>query len=409
MLGPGPKPVVVAVIDTGVDWSHRDFHPRSFWQNAAEVPDNGKDDDGDGRVDDVLGWDFFENTNLPWDHDGHGTLVAGILAAQHGNRSGIAGVNPHARIMILKAVNNFGHSRASYLAEALAYAADHGARIANLSVGGQGLTGIEKAAVAYARKKGVLIVVAAGNEGKSLEEYGIATEPGVLVVASTGPDDARLAFSNWGPQVSIAAPGLDVLSLRARRTDTMRGVAGIDYVPGSSYVGKDERYYRASGTSFSAPIVAGIASLLLSRNPALTAEDVTRILLHSARDAGVPGVDQHTGYGIVDARAALAADPRFFVEARITGVRVVGGGSAVEVLGTADADRLAGARLEVGAGDSPASWSRAGAPIASRVAGGVLGTIPAAQIPAGKTATLRLVVEHAGGRTREARFALELE
>jgi subtilisin family serine protease len=410
MLGTSPQPVVVAVIDTGLDWNHLDFHPSCLWHNPKEIAGNGKDDDGDGRIDDVIGWDFLENTGVPWDHDGHGTLVAGIIAAQHGNGNGIAGINPYARLMVLKAVNNFGHSRASYLAEALQYAADHGARIANLSVGGKGLTEIERAAVADAQNRGVLVVAAAGNDGKSLDGYGVASLPGVIVVASTDPNDEWLGFSNWGSQVSLAAPGLEVLSLRARRTDTMRGMPGIDYVAGSAYVGKDRRYYRASGTSFSAPIVSGIASLLLSKNPSLTSEDVSRILLHSARDAGTPGVDQHTGYGIVDARSALGADPRFFVEARITEVRAVTTptGAGVEVYGAADADRFARARLEVGAGKEPASWLP-GPSVSTRVSNGLLGTIPASALSGGSHFTLRLVVEHAGGRTREARFALELE
>jgi subtilisin family serine protease len=314
--------------------------------------------------------------------------------------------------MVLKAVNNFGHTRASYLAQALRYAADHGARIANVSVGGPGLTSIERAAVDYAVARGVLIVAAAGNDGRKLDQpYGLASLDGVLVVGATGPDDRRLAFSNWGSTIGIAAPGLDVLSLRARRTDTMRLLPGLDYVPGSAYVGRDKRYYRATGTSFAAPIVSGIASLLLSRDPKLTRADLTRIVLHSARDVGFPGVDQHTGYGVVDARAALAADPRFFVEARIDGVRVVAGanGPAVEVLGTADAERFGSARLEVGAGDDPQSWSAAGAPRRDAVRGGVVGTIPGSALTGAAHWTLRLIAEHENGRRREARFALDLE
>jgi len=412
LLGPRPAPVIVAVIDTGLDWNHLDLHADSLWRNPREVPGNGRDDDGDGHVDDVIGWDFLEDTNRPWDHDGHGTLVAGVLAAQHGNRHGIAGINPWARLMVLKAVNDFGHTRASYLAAALRYAADHGARIANLSVGGRGLTSIETAAVDYALARGVLIVAAAGNDGRKLDEpYGVTSLDGVLVVGASGPDDRRLPFSNWGPQIDLTAPGLDVLSLRARRTDTMRLLPGLDYVAGSAYVGRDKRYYRATGTSFAAPIVSGVASLVLSRNPALTREELTRILLHSARDVGFPGVDQHSGYGLVDARAALTADPRFFLEARIDGVRVVaaGGGPAVEVRGTADGDRLARARLEIGAGDDPQSWTAPVEPLDGAVRGGVLGTIPGTALSGATRWTLRLIAEHESGRRREARFELDLE
>ena len=162
--------------------------------------------------------------------------------------------------MILKAVNNFGHTRTSYVAQAITYAADNGARVINLSVGDKGTTKVLQAAIDYAYSKGVVIVVAAGNEGVELKDYGIAGSDKVLTVATTGFEDQRAVFSNWG-NVSVAAPGLDILSLRARRTDTMLGMEGVKYTAGAAYVGEDKRYYRASGTSFSAPIVAGLASL----------------------------------------------------------------------------------------------------------------------------------------------------
>ncbi len=410
-LGRSPSPVLVAVIDTGLDWRHLDLHSRSLWRNPREIAGNKLDDDRNGYVDDVIGWDFIGRSDRPWDIDGHGTLVAGIIAAQHGNNHGIAGVNPYAQLMVLKAVNDFGRTRASFLAEALVYAADNGARIVNLSVGGPQTTSAERAAVAYATKRGVLIVVAAGNEGKALTDYGIASLPGVIVVSATGPDDARLGFSNFGPQIAIAAPGLDVLSLRARRTDTMRTLSGIDYRPGSAYVGRDKRYYRATGTSFSAPLVTGIASLLWSQRPELTREQVTRMLLNSARDVGVPGVDQHTGYGVVDARAALAADPEQFIEARIDGVRAVEGpnGVTVEVTGAAAADQFVTATLEIGVGDNPQQWLAPAAPLSRPVSTGVLGSIPASAFSGATRWTLRIVVRHQSGRSREARFALTLE
>src|SRR5690606_21674698 len=197
-LGADPREVVVAVIDSGLDWNHADFDWQSIWNNPDEIPDNGVDDDGNGYVDDVIGWDFLGQNNKPWDHDGHGTLTAGIIAADSDNGVGIAGINPHARIMVLKALNAFGNSRASFIAHAIRYAADNGARVVNLSVGGPGLTGIERDAVAYARSKGVLIVAASGNDGIEITDYGIAASDQVLTVAATGLDDEHPNFSNWG-------------------------------------------------------------------------------------------------------------------------------------------------------------------------------------------------------------------
>ena len=154
-------------------------------------------------------------------------------------------------------------------------------------------------------------------------------------------------FSNWG-KVSVAAPGLDILSLRARRTDTMLGIEGVKYNAGAAYVGEDKRYYRASGTSFSAPMVSGLASLMIANDPSLTNRQVMAIIKSTARDVGTPGVDQYTGYGIIDAAAALKAPKDYLLAAGIDRVEVVqaGGKVAVRVRGTADANALKSARIE---------------------------------------------------------------
>jgi subtilisin family serine protease len=309
------KPVVVALIDTGLDWYHRNVDWENIWRNPKEIADNSVDDDKNRYVDDVIGWDFFEQHNKPWDYDGHGTFIAGLIAGSWKDKDGIAGINPFARLMILKAVNNFGHTRASYLAQAIAYAADNGARVINLSVGDKGTVKVLQAAVDYAYSKGVVIVVAAGNEGVELKDYGIAGSDKVLTVATTGFEDQRVVFSNWG-NVSVAAPGLDILSLRARRTDMMLGMEGVKYTAGAANVGEDKRYYRASGTSFSAPMVAGLASLMIANDPSLTNRQVMNIIKSTARDVGTPGVDQFTGYGIIDARAALKAPKDYFLGSR---------------------------------------------------------------------------------------------
>jgi subtilisin family serine protease len=408
LLGTTPQPVIVAVIDTGLDWNHLDFDWASLWRNPREKPDNGQDDDGNGYVDDVIGWDFIANGNRPWDHDGHGTLVAGIIAAAGNNKTGIAGINPHARIMVLKALNAFGQTRASFIAKALTYAADNGARIANLSVGGKNLTEIEKAAIAYARSKGVLVVVAAGNEGVEVKGFGPAGADDVVTVAATNLDDSHPAFSNWGPEIDLAAPGVDILSLRARRTDTVLGVPGVDYKAGSAYVGKDKRYYRVSGTSFAAPFVAGVASLVLSKNPALTVEQLETVLKNSAEDVQVPGLDQFSGAGMVHAGRALSLDPSFAIEAAITGVEVVqlSGKPAVQVLGSATADAFAEARLELGEGEKPTKFKTVAQKVPA-VAAGPLAVIPADAFRGVRLWTIRLVVSHRNGETREARYLLD--
>jgi subtilisin family serine protease len=397
------EPVVVALIDTGLDWNHKNIDQKNIWHNpnpgAATARYRG----------DVIGWDFFDNDNKPFDYDGHGTMLAGIIAGSWKDKDGIAGINPFARLMVLKAVNNFGHTRASFIAEAIVYAADHGARVINLSVGDQRINKAEQAALDYAFNKDVVIVVAAGNEGVNVKDYGIAASDKVLTVGSTGFDDQRAVFSNWG-KISVVAPGLDVLGLRARRTDLMLGITGVKYVAGAAVVGPDKRYYRASGTSFSAPMVSGLASLMIAKDPSLTNRQVMNIIKSTARDVGTPGVDQFTGYGLIDARAALKAPKDYVLFAGISRVEVVqkAGQPAVRVHGTADANALKGAFLEVGAGDDPAKWTRIGPAQKSGGADGVLGDIPSAALKGAKQWQIRIIVEHNGGATREARFKLSL-
>ena len=404
------SPVVVAVIDTGIDWYHPDLPGKALWKNPAEIPDNGIDDDGNGYVDDVMGWDFVHNDNRPWDNDGHGTFVAGVIAAGQNNDTGIAGINPDAQIMVLKALDTFGQGYASMVAEAITYAVDNGARIINLSLGGKGITEIEKLAISHARSNGVIVVVAAGNAGSSLKDYAPAGLQDVITVSATDRNDKRAGFSNWGPAVDIAAPGVDVLSLRARDTDLLAHIPGVKYIPDQGIVGEDRAYFRASGTSFAAPIVSGTLSLMLSRNPALNREQATRMLLNAARDIDTPGIDNFTGYGLLDAQKALAADPDYFIESRILGVKVVRIGKKVslQINGIADADLFKQAKLQLGRGAKPKKWLRLKKPIVQQKADGVLMVLPAAIFAKTKIWVLRLIVEHEDGSKRISNFQLKL-
>jgi subtilisin family serine protease len=396
------RPVVVAVVDTGLDRNHPDIDPSQLWRNPREKPGNGIDDDENGFVDDVIGWNFVGSDPAPWDHDGHGTLVAGVIAARW-NDAGIAGINPFARIMVLKAVDDFAHPRASSVAQAIRYAADNGARVVDVSVSA---TDAERDAIEYASAKGALIVVAAGDEAREVGARGPAGLGSVLTVTSTMRDDERAPFASWGRAVDLAAPGFDVLSLRARDTDPRRDLPGSSDEPASACVGADRRLCRASGTSLSAAIVTATASLVMASRPILSAADVKRMLLHSAHDLGTPGLDPYTGYGLLDARAALGADARFFVEAAIERVAVAG--DALRVLGRADANAFDEAGIELGAGEKPERWKSVVAKIKRPVRGDVLGSFPTRELAGQKVWMLRLRVHHKGGWVREARFRLSL-
>lgn len=404
------NPIVVAVIDSGLDWNHLDISQDNIWRNPKEIPDNGKDDDNNGYVDDVIGWNFMNNNNKPWDEDGHGTFVTGVIAAATNNGRGIAGINHGAKVMVLKALNTFGHTRASFVSEALFYAANNGARVINISVGGPRLTRTEQEAIDYAHSKGAVIVVASGNGAVDTADYSPSGLKNVIAVSTTDEKDKRAGFSNWGQGIALAAPGMDVLSLRARRTDLMLGIPGIKYSPRLAYVGKDTRYYRASGSSFSAPIVSATASLIFAKNPKLTNTQVERMLLQSARDVEVPGWDQYTGFGLLDARAALQADPEYYLLAQIQKVQPVQEKGAVylEVLGSVEGSDFSGAAIDVGLGERPEKWEEA-VKVGQPVREGRLGLVPATKLNKVGKWTVRLQAMDKKGRLRESRASVDIE
>jgi hypothetical protein len=401
-------PVLVAVVDSGIDPTHPDL-AGALWANPKEIPGNGADDDGNGFVDDVFGWNFINGSNNTWDNNGHGTFVAGIIAARTHDAIGIAGVNPWARILPVKVTDFHNKGDHLHLAAGIYYAAQAGARVINVSIGGKRLTLGEQYAIDFAVRKGALVVVAAGNEGVDTSTFSPAGAAGAITVAATDADDKRAGFSNFGAKVDIAAPGVDILSLRARQTDLM-ALYDKDYKAGANIVGDDRLYYRLSGTSFAAPYVSGVASLLFAIDPSLKPEQVKRIILQSARDIDVPGHDQFTGYGLLDARAALKADPNFFVDARISGAAAARHDGQVVIVpsGTAAADRLKRAWIEVGKGKDPTEWVKASDDVDKPVEAGQLALVPVRHFSGPGLWTIRLVVEHANGTRREARHELNL-
>ena len=259
----------------------------------------------------------------------------------------------------------------------------------------------------------MLVVVAAGNKGLDTKGVEAANQPGTLTVAATLPNDRRAGFANWGQEVDVAAPGVDVLSLRARGTDLNRFVAEDPkkVKPREAVVGKDKRYYRAAGTSFSAPLVSGLASLIWAKHPKLTASQVARMISQSARDIEVPGWDQFTGYGLVDARGALTADPNWYLVGKIQALRGVqeAGQPVVEVAGTVDGSSLAGYEVQVGKGKKPKDWRTVAKKPGRKISSGVVALLKPADFGAPGTWTVRLVVRDRGGRTREARAVITLQ
>ncbi|MED4754643.1 S8 family serine peptidase [Brevibacillus choshinensis] len=267
----GDAGVTVAVIDTGVDYTHPDLK---------------------GRVDTANDYDYVNNDRDAKDDEGHGTHVAGIIAAKL-NSHGIAGVagDRNVKILALKALDRDGEGNMYDVATAIMDAADLGADVINLSLGAELEDGVESAprtitdAVQYAINKGSLVVAAAGNDAANADRYIPASIPGVVTVSAVGTDLRLATFSNYGSSVDLAAPGVDILST----------------YPGG-------RYAYMSGTSQATPFVSGVAALLKASEPALSVNELTNRLLNTAADLGKTGRDNQYGYGLVNASRAIQSD-----------------------------------------------------------------------------------------------------
>ena len=259
----GTGQTVVAVIDTGVDYNHDDLRA-NIWVNSGEIAGNGLDDDGNGYIDDLHGYDFANNDSNPMDDNGHGTHVSGTIGAVGDNGLGVVGVNWHTKIMALKFLDESGSGYLSNAIRALDYAVANGARLSNNSWGGGGYEATLGMAIARASSVGHIFVAAAGNSASNNDVT--ASYPAsyayenVVAVAATDQNDNLASFSNYGAStVDIAAPGVSIYST----------------LPGNSYGSY-------SGTSMATPQVAGALSLYLDANPSATASQAITALYQSA-------------------------------------------------------------------------------------------------------------------------------
>ncbi|MEG4845615.1 S8 family serine peptidase [Microcoleus sp. F10-C6] len=262
----GSSNVVVAVIDSGVDYNHEDL-AANIWNNSGEIAGNGIDDDGNGYRDDVRGYDFSNNDSNPMDDNGHGSHVAGTIGAVGNNNLGVAGVNHTVRIMPLKFLSASGTGSVANSARAIRYATDKGADVINYSAGGYAPSGfdplsdVEYDAISDANDAGVLFIAAAGNESNNNDSNPVYPAnfnlPNVISVAATDRNDLLASFSNFGSvTVDLGAPGVDILSS----------------IPGNAY-GLN------SGTSMASPHVAGAAAVLLAQDPTLTVTQLKNTIL----------------------------------------------------------------------------------------------------------------------------------
>lgn len=252
----GSGSIIIAVIDTGVNLAHEDL-AENIWRNSNEN-ENSVDDDNNGYIDDISGWDFVNNDNKPDDDNGHGSHVAGIIAADGSNGKGVTGVMQDAGIMPLKILTANGSGTTADEIKAIDYAINKGAKIINISFGGYAFDVLEYEALSQARREGILVVASAGNDGLDNDiipvypaSYGIGHTvnnifyPGldnIISVAASDQNDNLAWFSNYGAaSVHIAAPGVNIFS---------------------AYAGGTNQYISLNGTSMAAPQVTGVAGLL---------------------------------------------------------------------------------------------------------------------------------------------------
>lgn len=281
----GSQEIIVGIIDTGVDFSHPELKDNA-WVNTAEA--NGKpgvDDDGNGYIDDINGWDFISNTPLQIDDNGHGTHCAGVIGAKGNDGIGVAGINWKVRIMALKFLADYGGGSLDSAIQAVRYATKMGAKITNNSWGGGGNSEILAQAIKDAGDAGMTFVAAAGNSGENsdvLPQYPAAYPlPNIISVAALTNRGSLANFSNYGVKtVHVAAPGQNILST----------------VPGN-------KYEVLSGTSMSAPHVAGLAALVLSHENLSVAGLKSRLINTSAPLSFVK--NRVLSGGIINAYSAL--------------------------------------------------------------------------------------------------------
>jgi subtilisin family serine protease len=368
----GKPEVVIAVVDTGVDYNHPDL-ASNIWCNSDEIAGNGIDDDSNGYVDDVRGWDFVSvppswvafgedagpEDNDPMDFVGHGTHVSGIAAGRSNNSLGTAGMAWNSKIMPVRAgyasYDGWGYLEYFDAGRAIIYAADNGADVINMSWGGLDDSSFVSDAINYAYSKGCVLVAAAGNVSSSYAGWSFypAAYPPVVAVSATDNDDmlsiwSWSVFSNFGGFVDVCAPGTDVLST----------------LPGATYGSY-------SGTSMAAPFVSGLAALVKARYPSFDNAQIIERIKSTADNVDGANPDflcGQMGAGRVNAHKSLGG--------LLIGIDYPKGGAKVGnkilIKGSADVENFSSYEVSYSSPNDPLTWFPIGPVHNSPVAGGVL-------------------------------------
>lgn len=416
--------ILVGVIDTGIDFMHNDLK-NNLWINPLEDSNgNGKfdpwwftetrngikgdfdgiDNDDNGTVDDIIGYDFVDQSvfnagdaairdGLPIDEQGHGTQCSGIIAAQANNTIGVAGIAPKAKLVSLRAFDITGNAEEDDVAAAIVYAAMNGIHVLSMSFGDIIESPLVRDAINFAHEAGVTMVASSGNDNQQptrlLRRFPASYEH----VISVGAINERLSlagFSSYGSYISLCAPGVNIPTTRV-----------------------NNRYNPAfQGTSAAAPHCAAVAALLLSANKSLTPDDIRGILTSTAKDLGEKGWDERFGAGLVDAESALNnANSTLFtidypiqgqvINKDVTGTIQIKGNTLVPLF---DYSELF---YTIGDANEKTTWENIGQRRNERTTSGILGTIPTQNLR-DTSYTIRSVVHLTNGNTIERRTRIDI-
>lgn len=352
----GADTVLLAIIDTGIDYEHPDLIDK-IYLNPGEIGIdqfgndkrfNGIDDDGNGFIDDYIGWDFVDRVGFPfdslggdylgWDNDpndenGHGTFIAGIAGAETNNITGVAGAAPNVKLLNLRAFDPGGYGEEDDVAAAVLYAVQAGAKVINMSFGDNSFSLVLRDVIRYAYSQNVVMVGSSGNSGSSAPHYPSGYSE-VICVGNSTEQDFVAPSSNWGSTLDLVAPGSIILT-----------------------TARNNNYAAISGTSASAPFVSATAALVLSLGD-FTNEEVKQIIKSTTDDIGEPGWNLRSGAGRLNMNNALTvlapAEIKFFHPFMDFATNK----DSIEIVASVLSPYFVSYNLEVGKGLNPTQWTK---------------------------------------------------
>ena len=350
----GADTVLLAIIDTGIDYNHPDLKNKIYLNNGETGTDingndkrfNGMDDDGNGFIDDYMGWDFTDRVGFPfdssggdylnWDNDpvddqGHGTFIAGIAAAETNNFTGIAGTAPNIKLLNLRAFDPGGYGEEDDVAAAILYAVQMKAKVINMSFGDNSFSFVLRDIIQYAYSQNLVLVASAGNSGSNLPHYPSGYSE-VICVGNSTIDDVVASSSNWGSTIDLVAPGTNILT-----------------------TSRNGGYSSINGTSASAPFVSATAALILSLQN-FSNEEVKQILKSTSDDIGESGWDLRSGAGRLNVERALRVLAPSIVKFNHPTMDFATSGNNLLIEATILSAYFESYKLQLGTGYNPTEW-----------------------------------------------------